>query len=126
MTTAGPIAQRVVGAWADQPPPWVMALAIACDQSSQNQVARQLGYSAATVSNVLRGKYAGDLKAVEQAVRGALMNQKVICPVVGELSAQACGEHQRAPWAPHNPQRIQFHKACRSGCPHSRLTPGSH
>ena len=116
--------QRAVAAWEDQTPDCVMALAIACDKSTQNRVAGRIGYSAAVVSNVLKAKYSGDLKAVEGAVKGALMNETVVCPVVGDLSRQACGEHQRRPWAPHNPQRIQFFKACRGGCPHSRINQG--
>ena len=116
--------QRAVAAWEDQTPDWVMALAIACDKSTQNRVAGRIGYSAAVVSNVLKAKYSGDLKAVEGAVKGALMNETVVCPVVGDLSRQACGEHQRRPGAPHNPPRIQFFKACRGGCPHSRINQG--
>ena len=86
--------QRAVAAWEDQTPDWVMALAIACDKSTQNRVAGRIGYSAAVVSNVLKAKYSGDLKAVEGAVKGALMNETVVCPVVGDLSRQACGEHR--------------------------------
>lgn len=116
------VLDRATAAWGDAMPPWVGVLAAACDLSSQNKVAGKLGYSAATVSNVLAAKYPGDLRAVERAVRGALMDQTVECPVVGQLSTQACGEHQKAKWAPHNPQRIQFYRACRAGCPHSQLS----
>ncbi len=120
LSSIGAAELRTAGAWRVRPD-WVKALAIACDVSSQSAVARQLGYSPAVVSTVLANKYQGDLTAVEQAVRGALMAQTILCPVVGELSSQACNAHQRQPWAPHNPQRIQFYKACRAGCPHSRL-----
>jgi hypothetical protein len=118
---------RAIAAWTtggQDVPDWVGALAIACDESSQNAIAKRLDYSPAVVSNVLRRTYSGDLRAVEQAVRGRLMNQKVTCPVVGELDAATCNGHQRAPWSPHNPQRIQFYRACRAGCPNSRLPKG--
>ncbi len=43
-------------AWGDTLPDWVRALAEACEASSQNKVAQQLGYSGALVSNVLRNR----------------------------------------------------------------------
>ncbi|MDA8230375.1 MAG: transcriptional regulator [Magnetospirillum sp.] len=118
---------RVKAAWGESMPDWVDALGRACDQASQSAVAKRIGYSAAAVSFVINAKYTGDLTAVEQAVRGALMAATVACPLVGELATDACLAHQRAAWAPHNPQRIAFYRACRSGCPHSRhQTGGNH
>jgi hypothetical protein len=112
---------RAMSAWGETVPDWVQALAQECDRTNQTLVARQLSYSSAVVSNVISAKYAGNLVAVEQAVRGALMKATVHCPVVGELGADTCNTHQRAPWSPHNPQRIQFYRACRGGCAHSRI-----
>jgi hypothetical protein len=119
----GAIGVKALAAWGEPLPDWIEALATACDRQSQNAVARRLGYSGAAVSLVLNHRYGRDLTAVEQAVRGALMATTVACPVVGELAADACNAHQRAPWAPHNPQRIAFYRACRDGCRHSRLAP---
>ena len=113
--------ERAAASWGDTIPDWVLVLAEACDRTSQNAAAKKLGYSAAMVSTVIANKYGGGLIAVEQAVRGAFMSATVECPVVGELGADACNTHQRAPWAPHNPSRIAFFKACRNGCPHSRI-----
>lgn len=108
-------------AWGEDVPDWVVALANECDRTSQNIAARRIDYSSAAVSQVINGKYSGDLKAVEQTVRGALMAVTVACPVLGELAADICLSHQKAPWSPHNPQRIAFFRACRDGCPHSRI-----
>ena len=44
--------------WGDDVPDWVMRLAEQCMASSQNQVAKNLGYSASVVNQVLRHKYA--------------------------------------------------------------------
>ncbi|BAE49253.1 hypothetical protein [Paramagnetospirillum magneticum] len=112
-------------AWGDDMPAWIEALARACDEASQKKVAARVGYSPATLSYVLNARYTGDLGAVEQAVKGALMAETVNCPVVGELACDACLVHQRAPWAPHNPQRIAFYRACRAGCPNSRIGGGN-
>lgn len=111
-------------AWGAGLPDWVMVLASACDTTTQSEVTSRVPYSAATLSYVIANKYKGDLGKVEQAVRGALMGKTVLCPLVGELATDTCLGHQRAKWAPHNPQRIAFWKACRSGCPHSRLGVG--
>lgn len=111
---------RAMQSWGDLPD-WITVLAKACDVSSQAKIAKRLGYSAATISYVLKHAYAGDVSKVEQAVRGALMGEVVDCPVVGPLSADGCLAHQREEYHPINPQRIAFHRACRSGCPNSKL-----
>lgn len=115
---------RARAAFGEALPDWVEVLAREADRTSQNAVAVRIKYSAATVSHVLKAAYKGDITAVEQSVRGALMAVTVHCPVVGDLATDLCLRHQRAPWAPHNPQRIQFYRACRSGCRHSRLKEG--
>lgn len=120
-TSTSSAIDRARAAWGEAIPDWMIALAEACDNQSQSAVAKQLGYSAALVSQVIGNKYGGGLTAVEQAVRGAFLAAIVDCPVVGELAADACNAHQRATWAPLNPTRISFFKACRSGCPHSRI-----
>jgi DNA-binding transcriptional regulator YdaS (Cro superfamily) len=100
---------------------WIDILDRECRRSSQKRAAERLGYSAAVVNQVLKGTYKGDLSAVEQAVRGALLDLKLNCPVCGDLPAQKCLEYQRLPFAATNPQRVQLYRACRSGCPHSRI-----
>lgn len=114
-------AARARAAWGDDAPAWILALAAECDRTSQKAAAIRIQYSAATVSLVIANTYTGDLTKVEQAVRGAFMAATVACPVVGDLAADTCLNHQKAPWAPHNPQRIAFFRACRGGCPNSRI-----
>lgn len=111
-------------AWGEALPEWVLALAAACDRDGGRAVAERIGYSRSAVSLVINNRWNGDLTRIEQAVRGALMNAEVACPVVGALALDRCATHQKAAWAPHNPQRIQFYRACRSGCPHSNLKGG--
>lgn len=111
---------RAHEAWGE-PPDWVLILAGAADRGSLATAGREIGYSPSAISTVINRKYQGDLTAVEQAVRGRLMNATVACPVVGSIAADQCLHHQRAPYAAHNPQRITFYRACRGGCPHSRI-----
>jgi len=103
-------------------PHWLIVLRDAVEASSLAEVGRRVGYSKTTLSQVLSGKYPGDTAAVEQAVCGALMNQRVACPAIGaEIPAHVCQEHQRAKPNTSSPMRIRLYRACRSGCPHSKL-----
>lgn len=103
----------------DQEPEWLKVLRDVCTKSSQAAVAARIGYSATVVNQVLKGKYTGDLQAVEQAVRGALLSYTVACPVLGALPAHLCLEHQRRPFAATNPLRVKLYRACRT-CEHRR------
>jgi hypothetical protein len=100
---------------------WIDALACACRGATQRRIAERVGYSPTVINQVLKGRYQGDLSAVEQAVRGALMDLHVDCPVLGALAADRCLEIQRRPFAATNATRVRLYRACRSGCPHSRL-----
>lgn len=99
---------------------WIEVLREACAKRSQVAVARQLGYSAPVVNQVLLGTYAGALDRVQAAVEGALMNASVDCPVLGDISRAACIAWQRKPFTPTNPLNVRMYAACRA-CPHSFL-----
>ena len=77
-------------------PEWIAELARACDREGQAPVARRLGYSPSVVSQVLSASYGGDYAAVLQAVRGELMADRVVCPVLGDIALSACLDHQDA------------------------------
>jgi hypothetical protein len=100
---------------------WLEILRAECAQSSQIKIARRVGYSPAVVNQVLAGSYRGDLAAVQKAVEGALMGRTVECPILGALASHKCLEIQARPFGSSNPTRVALYKACRSGCPHSRL-----
>lgn len=101
---------------------WIEALKSECKRTSQTRAATAIGYSASTVNQVLKGTYKGDMKSIEQAVRGALMGATVECPVIGEIPRNRCIDHQRraGKFAATNPMRVQLHQACRNGCKHSQ------
>jgi hypothetical protein len=100
---------------------WIDILRARCAETSQARVADKIGYSPAVISTVLKGTYAGDLTAVEKAVRGAFMGATVDCPVLGAIASNRCLEEQRKPFAATNPHRVTLYRACRSGCAHSAL-----
>lgn len=108
-------------AWGEALPDWVVTLAKQCAITSQNKVARRLGYSSTLVSLVLRRKYNGDLDAVETAVRGAFENLSLQCPAMGEISVLECRHWQQRSetFSNENSQRVRMFRACNS-CPKKR------
>ncbi len=112
---------KAIQAWGDMIPEWVHIFAGACDSASQKKVADQLGYSPTVINQVIGNKYPGDLSAVKTAVEGALMGYTVDCPELGEMKANVCLAHQGRKFTPTNHMRVRLYKACRSGCPHSRI-----
>lgn len=112
-------------AWGDPTPDWVIVLAEACNAQSQAAIAKRIGYSSSTVSQVLSNKYGmGDIAKFEQVVRGALMAETVACPIVGDMTRDVCLNWQARPFSTTNSNAVRMYQACRSGCPHSRLAPG--
>lgn len=95
---------------------WIDTLREACAVQGQKPVARIIGYSTTTISQVLSGTYKGETKRIQTAVEGALMGAVVECPVIGEIPRQRCIEHQRRKGrvVATNPMRVQLAQACRT------------
>ncbi|WP_319774446.1 transcriptional regulator [Breoghania sp.] len=108
-------------AWGDALPEWIEELAALVDQVGLAATAKRVGYSTSAVSTAIRGLYTGDLARIEERVRGALMGEMVNCPAFGELARDACLDWQKKPWAPSSAARVRVYRACRGGCPHSKL-----
>ncbi|MEI2740926.1 MAG: helix-turn-helix transcriptional regulator [Candidatus Competibacter sp.] len=104
-------------------PDWLAALREACAETSQNAVARRLGVSPAMVNQTLKGAYKGDLERLQGLVEGSLLKRQVDCPVAEDMPKHKCLENQARPAqsAFVNPLFAKLYRACRSGCPHSKL-----
>lgn len=96
---------------------WKDILSLECKRTGQRAAGERIGYSAAVVSQVLKGTYKGDEQRVQQAVEGALMGLTVDCPVIGEIPRNVCLEYQRREFAATNPMRVALSRACPT-CPH--------
>jgi hypothetical protein len=81
---------------------------------SQVKVAADLGISAATVNNLLRDRYPGDVDGMASRIRGQYMAETVNCPVQGVLSRRHCLDNQARPVAFTNPVRASLQTACRT------------
>ncbi len=125
--TGGYSAAAVVAEhWGADAPDWVAALARACDDTSNRVAAEAIGRSAGVISQVLRAAYPGSMDEVERRVRGAFMNLTVVCPIEGEITTAVCARFQDMPRPNGDARLVRIFRACRSGCPHSRLAPYDH
>jgi hypothetical protein len=71
---------------------------------------------------VFANAYTGDLARVEAKVRGALMGATVVCPILGEIGRDVCLDEQKKPNTGASSIRSKLYRACRAGCPHSRIS----
>jgi hypothetical protein len=112
-------------AWGPALPNWVEALAIECDRTSQGKTAARIGRSGSLVSNVLGKKYPGDMAAVEETVRGALMGETLMCPVMGEINKKTCRDWRgrSGTFSARNTRAVQMYRAC-NRCPRNMATEG--
>jgi len=105
--------------WNGNPPEFVKKLAIYCDEgNSQTDAGRKIKRSAALINQVLYNNYKGDMEAVEDRVLSALGSNKVVCPLLEEISKNQCLANQRKPFSASNHMSIKIFKACRN-CSHN-------
>ncbi len=102
---------------------WLDTLRKACEETNPNFVARQLNVPLRMIDRALKGKYKDSSKRLQTWVEGVLQGKTVDCPVIDNLPKHKCLEYQtRDPkFATANPLSIRLYRACRSGCPHSKL-----
>ncbi|MBR0962219.1 transcriptional regulator [Bradyrhizobium japonicum] len=117
-------------AWGTPAPDWIQVLAEEADRVTATRAAKNIGYSAAVLSHVFANNYKGDLGAVEQKVRGALLGVKVMCPVYGEIGRDQCLDLQKngPPFSSEASGRC--YRSCRGiggipKCPNSRIPDGA-
>lgn len=98
---------------------WIDVLKREVSKQGLGAVADMMETSRAAVSQLVNGKYPGNLSRMQARVEGVFFNRTVECPVAGEIPAQQCFSNQRKKPG-SNPMNLRFFKACRSGCPHSQ------
>ncbi|MBN2752584.1 MAG: LysR family transcriptional regulator [Rhodospirillaceae bacterium] len=98
-------------------PAWLAALRDIARQHSIAAAAEQIGRSRTAVSLVLAGKYpAKSLTALQTAVEAAL-NEDIHCPILGQITSNACLDTQNQPFNTTSPQAVKLARTCRA-CPH--------
>jgi DNA-binding transcriptional regulator YdaS (Cro superfamily) len=109
-----PNQDRARAAWGKATPDWIVALAAACDASTQGKVAERLGISDSAVNQALGNVYAGRIDRIEARVRGEYMKATVTCPVLDEISTRDCiaNQERNKKFRPTNDLRVRLKKAC--------------
>ncbi len=124
MIEARTFLQKATEAYGNKLPDWVKELAAISDREGLGGAAKRINYSKAAVSNVINGKYsATDASRIEGMVRGALMSEKVDCPVIGEIGRDRCLLEQSEDFRATSATRVALWNACKR-CPHSRQMEG--
>lgn len=95
---------------------WIDVLEKRCRASSQAGMARELGLSASTINQVIKGTYKASTDRIEQLVRGRLMKETVRCPLLGVLARDECVSNQRRKRITANPMRARLARTCPT-CP---------
>jgi len=110
--------KRAEAAWGEHVPSFVKSLVKASDETSQNVVARQIGYSAPVISQVINKTYPGDLEAVADRVRVKLDGSVVTCPALGEIKEIDCEawRNRRTALRSAVPLHVRMFRTCRN-CP---------
>lgn len=119
--TAPDFLGRAREGWGETLPDWIIALAEACQATSQTAAAKRLGVSGSQISQVLANCYPSPLDRLEEMVRGALMGGRVQCKELGEIGRDKCLAAQALQFSSASPSRVRLYRACRAGCPHSRI-----
>ena len=125
---AGPV-ERARRCWAEQQkalPDWVLGMARQCATTSQRRVADELGVSGALVSNVLGGKYTGDMRRIEDLYRGKFERVTLDCSALGEITLDTCRgwRSKSRELNPANAQNVLMFRAC-NGCPRNAEQEGA-
>jgi hypothetical protein len=100
---------------------WIEVLRQEVAARSQGRVAAELGVSKTMISQVLNDKYPADPADLRCKVEGRYMKRTVECPVLGTIPVHECEAHQKRPFGAGNEVRVRLYRACRAGCPHSKL-----
>ena len=107
---------KAQAAWGEAMPKEVLALAEACRAATASAIAARLNYSDAVISQTLAGTYRGDLNKVFATIRGALMGEVVMCPVLDEIGKDRCLSEQGKPFSATSSTRARLYHACKI-CP---------
>ena len=83
-----------------------------CDDIGQSKVAKAIGASPTTVSQIYNGKYGADDSAPLELFREKFGGITVTCPVLGEISLDKCAFHRRREFAASNPVRVALFRSC--------------
>ncbi len=90
------------------------------------EVARTIGMSATTISQVKNGKYGGNPARIVELITAHYTADTVECPILGEITIADCIDARRRldiPYIPSSGQTTALYKTCPT-CPHNLKNGG--
>lgn len=109
--------------WGEAAPDWIIALVTACSErgASQNSVAQRLGYTGAVISQVLRNRYPGNLRRLEDRVRSVFLAGEITCPALGVIGSEDClsWRDKSTDLTSVSPMTVRMFRACAT-CPRNQ------
>lgn len=84
-------------------------------KKGKKQVAYELGISLSTLTLYLQNKYPSP-ERIEERIRKIYANEKISCPVIGEISQQECATNyelaKKVGKMISNPEKLRLYKTC--------------
>jgi len=108
-------------AWGISCPDWVLTLAKKCDKLGLQETAKLVAVPDITLSRIIKNQFYGNSSKIQETIEGLFSDLVVECPVLGDIPYSKCIKQQRSEFSSANSVKIQLYKACRTGCPHSKL-----
>ena len=93
---------------------WNELLTRAVNDTSQAAVARKLGYSRSYISLALKGSKAHQTDTFTRRVVEVFGDERVDCPVLGDISMQRCVSERKKEFSTANPVRVELWDTCKN------------
>jgi transcriptional regulator with XRE-family HTH domain len=83
-----------------------------CQELTQAEVGRRVGYSSSAINQALKGSYQGDLTNLLTRVEEVFGKTTLNCPVLGEITLGKCADNRNREFAATNPLRVRLFREC--------------
>lgn len=84
----------------------------ACEETSQAEVARKLGYCPSAINQVLKGTYPAPQNILAKVEKEYRRSATINCPILGPITPGKCIENRNRPFAATNPTRVALFRRC--------------
>lgn len=93
-------------------PDRMQLLRAACEETTQAEVGRRIGYSPSAINQVLKGTYPDPQKLLAKVEQVYCQSATINCPIVGPITPGKCVENRNRPFAATNPVRVALFHRC--------------
>jgi len=84
-----------------------------CEEIGQSAVAKRIGKSPATVSQLYNGIYPSPPEPLLRRFEEEFCTTTIVCPEMGEITLKRCSAERSTPLSASSARRIRMHNACK-------------